>query len=1028
MFIGWMGVETMWSHTAPECIDAFIYHHDTLRHHLVLTPDCLLGQRRMHSELRALMQCAIDCNAHEREYAHRHEFILAPSMWDQAYRRAQWRAQCAHPHVPAFHSGFIDHHVLPMNGRTGVAGGAPLRPRHGLYYEPGHMHVKLLLPDREGTCLCHEPWQLYAKPWVPRSETVPPTMAQAAHWTMLDAWHGMQRVGNGEWWLGEGVGLGLGCAARRTGLGGGKRLAGMRIWPSFDWVPKQQVMTKLVVSVALVLIMVCGAWVGGADEAATTPLAVAPPSQATFEQYPPYVTRYWLELLPTPLSSGENLIFSVQYESDDTLPEAINIYDDAGSIELRLRDDGIAPDKTNGDKKYSVYKKEDINAMVFDILRMEGVLQAKGTFLVFTGHVGNVIRYDDIVKFDENAFKAHQEVEISVHLKDGEVCDPELLKERSLFITDLSVVEDQTRTFNIVTEVGDLNGAWTFGTLMANMENGNHADGVRGFLKDWVRHWTVQQTVNGYVVEPRGDVMEHLIVPWLEKANGGVLPPGATWEEQWDATPAADIKGYAPFKLTAIVNRQDLRGNHAYAASPSNAGETRFIFTLIDPVTGKVPIHRDQTIVQQSNGIGFVDWRGLNVILEYGNPGTSCAAQHELAEAWLDLSSTTYEFGEPESNNAFKDALQAITDLVTLPNASPTNVNGSAINRVRTNEKIFGPGPILSGETIEEFWERADWEFRQFELNSVTHDFSMTPLTNNPDHTANFAPNIQEDTYGTSPQVTNSDLIDWIFDGHRLQVQHGNFNLPTNLLSGAGRVRREEVQYLDLEPGPFASAGGYDPLNESAQAKAIRQQLSLNTCAGCHAGETKTVFTHVNALAYAEPAKYWLATLDGASSIPQDPMLYPWGDLTVLQHDGMNNGETVDPLGGGGINFTTNGEVEPRSFFQGVSPFLTGRRYLDYPEPPDRWQDDKTDDDDIALPTSDATMLGLFHVSDPSNDGNVEFPFLANSRGSFNDLERRRSALCVFVNQSCSGGSLFPKSMVHLMGILSHAPLPLGSH
>lgn len=205
MFIGWVGVETAWCNAPPKTIEAFLYHRDTLRFHLPLRRACLLGQRRMHSQLRALMQCPIAYNTHEKEYADKYAHNLAKCMWEQAYRRAQWREQCAHPHVPAFHCAFINRPMLPMDGRTCVAGGTPLRPRHGLYYEPGHLRVQLLLPDTSGTCLCNEPWQLYAKCWVPRPFTVPPTMAQAPQWTMLGAWHGAQRVGNGEWWRCEGV-------------------------------------------------------------------------------------------------------------------------------------------------------------------------------------------------------------------------------------------------------------------------------------------------------------------------------------------------------------------------------------------------------------------------------------------------------------------------------------------------------------------------------------------------------------------------------------------------------------------------------------------------------------------------------------------------------------------------------------------------------------------------------------------------------------------------------------------------------
>ncbi|MBK7381942.1 MAG: hypothetical protein IPI81_01205 [Flavobacteriales bacterium] len=205
MFIGWVGVETMWGMASPPRIDAFLYYDDTLRVHLPLRRACLLGQRRMHSELRTLMEQPIAYNQLEKYYANLYRLKLAKRMWDMDHRRAQWREQCIHPHVHAFHSAFIHRALKPLNGCTRVAGKAPLRPLRGLCHEPGHLRVRLLMPDVDGTCLCNEPWQLYAKCWVPQPGTNPPTMVQPPLWTMLGAWHGAQRVCDGEWWYCEGV-------------------------------------------------------------------------------------------------------------------------------------------------------------------------------------------------------------------------------------------------------------------------------------------------------------------------------------------------------------------------------------------------------------------------------------------------------------------------------------------------------------------------------------------------------------------------------------------------------------------------------------------------------------------------------------------------------------------------------------------------------------------------------------------------------------------------------------------------------
>ncbi|MEO5644922.1 MAG: hypothetical protein ABIQ40_07395 [Bacteroidia bacterium] len=579
---------------------------------------------------------------------------------------------------------------------------------------------------------------------------------------------------------------------------------------------------------------------------------------------------------------------------------------------------------------------------------------------------------------------------------------------------------------------------------MNNIENNTHTDGVRGFLKEWVKQWVTTQTVNTYSIAPRVFAMDNLIRPWLRKANNNanLTVDLSNWEGIWNGTTESALQNNAPFKLTAIVNRIDLRGNAAYTPSISNAGETRFIFTLINPYTGIIPINPNQTASMEQNGVGFVDWRGMNVIFEYGNPQTTLCLLKTFAQQWLNLSDVSYSFGTAASNNSYKDALQLITDQVTNANSVPSKTNGSAINRIRTNEKAFATFGTNPNAHVN--WELQDWEFRQFELGATTHKLAMAPLTNNPPHTANYAPNILEDYTSTSQTVTNNNIFNWIFSGHKFQVLHGNFNLPTNLLSGSGIVRREETQFFGFLPNDFATAGGYNPAILSSEAKAIRQQLSLNTCSGCHAGETKTVFTHVNPVAYAEPAKYWLSSVDGATNITQDDNLYPSGNISdPLQAGGKNIGETYDGfLASYVINFETNKEMRIydaasqsyyyRNHFQSVSPFLTGRRYeilnstlTGYPN----WQDDEPDDGNATQANHeepDNTMLGLFYVNDPSNDANTTFPFLQEQKWGFNDLQRRHDDLCQLLNANCDGTT--PQSILNLMILTQMNPFPIGAH
>src|SRR5690606_14440306 len=165
-------------------------------------------------------------------------------------------------------------------------------------------------------------------------------------------------------------------------------------------------------------------------------------------------------------------------------------------------------------------------------------------------------------------------------------CGQDIKKQNSLFITDLAVVEDPARTYNFRDATGNMDGEWTFGSLMYNACNGTVP--LKDFLKSFVKQWiqTTPALVNDQAVESRGDgALFYIISPWLKLAynNPYLLVNNANWEMLWDDCDEIALKRSAPFKLTAIVNRIDLRGSSAFFRNLSNAGETRFIFTLLAP-------------------------------------------------------------------------------------------------------------------------------------------------------------------------------------------------------------------------------------------------------------------------------------------------------------------------------------------------------------------------------------------------------------------------------------------------------------
>ena len=235
---------------------------------------------------------------------------------------------------------------------------------------------------------------------------------------------------------------------------------------------------------------------------------------------------------------------------------------------------------------------------------------------------------------------------------------------KSLMITDLSVVEDGSRTFDPFTGAGTEGGKWTFAYLMEQMCN-EPLTGIDPelFAARWIEHFEQNQIINFDPVPSSnpalpggGQVQVELIAKW----NAKNLALGRN---------PFDLR-MAPFRLTAIVNRIDLRDGSAYASG--NAGECRFVFCALDLDTGAH--HR------------------MTVIFEYGVPIAGCANIKDYAQRWADLSSLSF-------GAAFNTELETLTEIVAKANADSSKPNGSAINQLRSND-IVGVNP----------WRLREWQ------------------------------------------------------------------------------------------------------------------------------------------------------------------------------------------------------------------------------------------------------------------------------------------------------------------------------
>ncbi|MBL7945783.1 MAG: hypothetical protein JNN32_06920 [Flavobacteriales bacterium] len=350
---------------------------------------------------------------------------------------------------------------------------------------------------------------------------------------------------------------------------------------------------------------------------------------------------------------------------------------------MTLRDDGLGGDSIPGDGVFTVALQEDRLATEQLLEKTsESTNKALAAQPVFVGRerVDAQGQLKGMRPFDKDLFNKGGRVRIPFPTLCTPVSDVSI--PHSIMVTDLGVVEDVDRTSQPCTRPNGT-GAWTFGKLMSDMAN-EAASGVapQDFVKNWLRQWMEPQTVNSDAVPARTRIFTDVIRPWVI-ASGAA--PGSFDENDWESKDLDLAK--APFKLTAIVNRLDLRGNTGY--SVTNAGEGRFVFEVLSSTCSPT---------------------AFTVIFEYGIPINKCGTLVGYARKWYDLRTLT--LGSPEYNTA----LQAITDVFAAANADPTKPNGSAINQIRTNEIALG----------------SPWELREFHVDATSHHLIQAPVVNEP--------------------------------------------------------------------------------------------------------------------------------------------------------------------------------------------------------------------------------------------------------------------------------------------------------
>lgn len=537
-----------------------------------------------------------------------------------------------------------------------------------------------------------------------------------------------------------------------------------------------------------------------------------------------------------------NALLAVRYENAERLDDTLEFVIDERKYALK-RD-------TKDPKQFSAMIHFDFDQFVEEQAKRRELIVSTGAkeFPVFRGREQIGTRKLEFI--DPEVLKRARDLSLAIPVRDVVITvppPPGLDPAVTLALTDLSVVEDPERTYDVCGNTGNPDGAWTFKTLMTNManESGTGVDPA-DFVEDWLQSWNTTHTINGFTVPARNRINTRVLNAWPR--IGGKI----------------DLSR-SPMRLLAIVNRVDLRssavGQARYGGGnggiPINAGEGRFVFGVIDR--------------SAAGGCGKMDF---TVILEYGVPINQCTAIRSYAQQWQTLGNIGL------GSAAFNPALQAITDQFTAAGVAPGKPNGSAINQIRTNEvALIGyrgnldPSPLSTRRQIEPIPLDGPWELREFHLR-VDGMLHIVSTKDTPHHSRN----------------NTAQLASYINNG--AGVANGRHVVPptwslSNFLTGS-------TIHSSLADSAVWNAPG--TLVEN------RHQFSLKTCSGCHGGEardntsaTDTRFVHITPRdfnAQSELSKFMVGngSLSSPSSFAKDDPIWgapqrSFGDLEKRQLD-----------------------------------------------------------------------------------------------------------------------------------------------
>ena len=412
-----------------------------------------------------------------------------------------------------------------------------------------------------------------------------------------------------------------------------------------------------------------------------------------------------------------------------------------------------------------------------------------------------------------------------------------IVPEKELIITDLDVVESPLAAYP---------GPFSFGHLIEQLaEPGKTSE----FVRNWLSSWESEQMVNKQTVPARDAIREKVIEPWM-KRDGFEGSTRAEWEVNL---------ANAPFRLLAIVNRIDsgpfvqigrreIKFGAGSSAIPAyygsdgllpNTGEARFIYAANDshgePLEGGFTIifeYRLPIAAPLASDAVKAGSKKKQLLLGLGGAFDDDDDTPNLTEAERTLPSRLQAAryaADWHTLGTFKsfDAgyLCALSSL-TAPITDRTDGRAPNLAQLRTNEGALAP--------VQEARE----------YGYASNKLQMRPVA------------------ATPAIVYNSDdrrfgrALGRYVDRNQRGIMSNTHTVPLAVRDPAGGDMlpfRAGSSLMPKTPGREAAGFRWDA-TQVRYREALRR-FSLNTCSGCHCGETNTTFYHVHPRRAGEESK-----------------------------------------------------------------------------------------------------------------------------------------------------------------------------